>query len=199
VGVVEAGMKRFDVAVVGAGIVGASATWHLVRAGRSVVVLEAGEPGEGTSANSFAWINAVRKEPEAYHRLNADGVAAYAGVVAELGGDAGHRRGGSLEWAEDVAADDELRARVARLAHRGYPAKLVTREVALGLEPGLAIGGSVRSIAFYAADAWVDAPRLVRALLADAAARGAEVRSGTPARSCRVRGERVVAFVPDGD
>jgi glycine/D-amino acid oxidase-like deaminating enzyme len=190
-------VKQFDVAVVGAGILGACAAWHLARAGRSVVVLEAGEPGNGTSANSFAWVNAVRKEPEAYHRLNADGVAAYAALASELRGDVGYRPGGSLEWTDDAASDAELRGRVARLAHRGYAAELVTREAALALEPGLAIGASARSIAFYARDAWVDAPRLVRVLLDDATSRGAEVRGGAAVRSARTRGARIDAVVTD--
>jgi glycine/D-amino acid oxidase-like deaminating enzyme len=190
-------VKHFDVAVVGAGILGACAAWYLTRAGRSVVVLDAAEPGSGTSANSFAWINAVRKEPDAYHRLNADGVAAYAALATELRIDFGYRTGGSLEWTEDAASDEELRGRVARLAHRGYPAELVTREAALALEPGLAIGANARSIAFYAGDAWVDAPRLVRVLLGDAVSRGAEVRGGTAVRSVRTRGSQVEGVVTD--
>jgi glycine/D-amino acid oxidase-like deaminating enzyme len=190
-------VTRFDVAVVGGGILGACATWYLTRAGRAVVLLEAGEPGSGTSANSFAWINAVHKEPDVYHRLNAAGVAAHAALASELGGDAGYHPGGSLEWTEDAAADEELRTRVTRLADRGYAAELITREAARALEPGLAIGAGARSIAFFARDAWLDAPRLIRTLVERAAAQGAEVRRGTPVRALRQSGTRVEAAVTD--
>src|SRR5262245_31091076 len=63
-------IQRYDVAVIGVGIVGASAVYALARAGARVVALDAGVPGAGTSGTSFAWVNSVRKEPEVYHRLN---------------------------------------------------------------------------------------------------------------------------------
>ena len=75
----------FDVAVIGAGIVGASAAFRLSEAGRSVVVLEAGTPAGKTTGNSFAWLNAVSKEPEAYHRLNALGMEEHRRIAADAG------------------------------------------------------------------------------------------------------------------
>ena len=70
-------MKEYDVAVIGLGIVGASAVYAAAWAGARVLALDAGVPGGGTSGASFAWLNAVRKEPEAYHRLNAAGMTAH--------------------------------------------------------------------------------------------------------------------------
>src|SRR5437588_11423134 len=103
-------MKHHDSAVGGLGIVGASAVYAAARAGARVVAFDAGIAGEGTSGTSFAWLNAVRKEPEAYHRLNADGMAAHRELARELGADAGHHAGGSLEWAEGDDGEPELRA-----------------------------------------------------------------------------------------
>jgi glycine/D-amino acid oxidase-like deaminating enzyme len=190
-------MKRYDVAVVGLGIVGASAVYAAARAGARVLALDAGAPGDGTSGSSFAWLNANRKEPEAYHRLNAEGVAAHRELARELGGDAGYHEGGSLEWAEGGEPERELRERVARLAGRGYPASFLTREHALELESGLAIPDHVREVAFYAAEAWLDAPRSIRRLLAAVSEGGAEIRDRTPVRSLRVRGDRIEALVLD--
>src|SRR5579872_7367325 len=42
-------MNRFDVIVLGAGIVGVSAAWHLLRRGKSVALIDRREPGEETS------------------------------------------------------------------------------------------------------------------------------------------------------
>src|SRR6266446_3333056 len=193
----EVTMKQFDVAVIGLGIVGASAVYAAAWAGARVLALDAGVPGGGTSGASFAWLNAVRKEPEAYHRLNAAGMTAHRELSRELGGDAGYHDGGSLEWAEGADEERELRDRVRRLASRGYPAEWITRERATGLERGLAIPDHVREVAFYAADAWLDAPRLIGRLLAAAGARGAEIREGAPVRSLRSRGSRVEAAVGD--
>jgi glycine/D-amino acid oxidase-like deaminating enzyme len=190
-------MKRYDVAVIGVGIVGASAIYALTRAGARVVALDAGVPGAGTSGSSFAWVNAVRKEPEAYHRLNADGAAAHRHLARELGGDAGYHEAGSLEWAESADEERELRARVERLAGRSYPAQWISAERALSMDPGLVIPRHVGEVAFYAADGWVDTPRLIGRLLAAAAASGAVLRETTRVRSLRVRGDRVDALVVD--
>jgi glycine/D-amino acid oxidase-like deaminating enzyme len=48
------------VVIVGAGIVGASIAFHLTLRGTQVTVVDAGEPGQGASAVSFAWINHPR-------------------------------------------------------------------------------------------------------------------------------------------
>ena len=188
------------VAVIGAGIVGASVAYALARRGAHVVVLEAGTPGSGTSGTSFAWLNSVRKEPEHYHRLNAAGMAAYRELASELGDDLGYHSGGSLEWAEGAEDTRELRERVARLASRGYAVEWTSRERALAMEPPLQIPRTVDDVVFYSADGWLDAPRAVRCLLAAARARGADVRASTPVRALRRRNDRVDAIaLADGD
>ena len=191
-------MKHPDIAIVGLGIVGASAAYAATRAGARVMGLDAGVAGDGTSGTSFAWLNAVRKEPEAYHRLNADGMAAHRQLARELGAAAGHHEGGSLEWATADESERELRARVERLAGRGYPAAFLARERVSAMEPALVVPDEVREVAFYAADGWLDAPRLIRALLAAASARGADVRERTPVRSLRVRARRMQLVLADG-
>jgi glycine/D-amino acid oxidase-like deaminating enzyme len=192
-------MKCIDVAVVGLGIVGASAAYAAARGGARVLALDAAVAGAGTSATSFAWLNAVRKEPETYHRLNADGMAAHVVLARELGADAGHHAGGSLEWAEPGARQDELRERVARLAARGYPASWIDRGALARMEPALVVPDDVHQIAFYAADAWLDAPRLIRALLRAASRFEADVRERTRVDAVRAHGRRVDALVVEGE
>jgi glycine/D-amino acid oxidase-like deaminating enzyme len=191
-------LTTYDVAVVGLGIVGASAVHAIARTGARVVGIDAGLAGQGTSGTSFAWLNSCKKEPEHYHRLNAEGMAAHRELAYELGADGGHHDGGSLEWAEADDAARELRARVERLASRGYLAEFIGRERALSLEPGLAIPEAVREVAFYGGEAWLDVPRLIRTLLAGATAKGAAVRENTPVRSVRAQDGRVDALVVDG-
>jgi FAD dependent oxidoreductase len=50
------GCYMADVAVVGAGIVGASVAYHAARAGAEVVLLERSLPASGVTGDSFAWI-----------------------------------------------------------------------------------------------------------------------------------------------
>ncbi|MFE6026464.1 NAD(P)/FAD-dependent oxidoreductase [Streptomyces niveus] len=72
-----------DLVVVGVGIVGASVAYHAARAGAVVTLVDAGRPGAGVTADSFAWIGSsgVRTGPAAalreaatdeYHRLEAE-------------------------------------------------------------------------------------------------------------------------------
>ncbi|MFD1719041.1 NAD(P)/FAD-dependent oxidoreductase [Georgenia deserti] len=49
-------MADRSIAVVGAGIVGASMAYHLAGCGRPVTLIEAGLPGSGATSASFAWI-----------------------------------------------------------------------------------------------------------------------------------------------
>src|SRR5215475_8222830 len=130
---------NYDVAVVGLGIVGASAVYAAAWAGARVLALDAGTPGGGTSGTSFAWLNSVRKEPDAYHRLNAVGMTVYRELLRELGGDVGYHDGGLFEWADGGDAECELRERVQCLASCGYPAEWISCERAVELELGLAI------------------------------------------------------------
>src|SRR4030095_843271 len=75
-----------DLVVVGAGIVGASVAYHAARAGATVTLVEAGRPGAGVTADSFAWVGAsgVRKGPAA--GLRATATAEYHRLGAELPG-----------------------------------------------------------------------------------------------------------------
>lgn len=76
-------MVSSDLVVVGGGIVGASVAYHAARAGAAVTLVDAGRPGAGVTAGSFAWIGSsgVRTGPAAamraaatdeYHRLEAE-------------------------------------------------------------------------------------------------------------------------------
>ena len=49
------------VAVIGVGIVGASVGWNLSCRGAEVVLIDAGQPGEGVTNWSFSWVNASNK------------------------------------------------------------------------------------------------------------------------------------------
>ena len=154
----------FDVAVIGGGILGASAAFRLSQQGKSVVVLEAREAAAKATGNTFAWLNAVSKEPEAYHRLNALGMAEHRAIAEDCGADA-PRTGGSLTWRASADETAELRAHAELLRSRRYAAVEVDRNEMLRLEPGLRIDPSVEGGVWYEGDAWVDAVALTKQLL----------------------------------
>ncbi|WP_165874418.1 NAD(P)/FAD-dependent oxidoreductase [Rubrobacter taiwanensis] len=163
------------VAVIGAGILGASVAYRLAEGGARVTLVERGEPGGGASAASFAWVNANEKKPRAYFGLNYAGLREHYRLREEFGGAPWLHPGGNLVWSADARG---LRERVERLRGWGYAAETVGEERARELEPEVRSPGV--AAAYFPEEAWVDVPRLVRELVERARAAGAEVRTGSP-------------------
>jgi glycine/D-amino acid oxidase-like deaminating enzyme len=93
------------VVVVGAGIVGASVAYHAARAGAAVTLVDAGRPGAGVTADSFAWIAAsgMRTGPAAGMRVTA--AEEYRRVEAELPG-LPVTWSGALSWRAEAGAPE---------------------------------------------------------------------------------------------
>ncbi|MDT7635737.1 MAG: hypothetical protein QOC83_25, partial [Pseudonocardiales bacterium] len=74
------------VVVIGAGVIGLSVATELARRGASVTVVEQEAPGVGTSATSYAWVNANNKEPRDYYELNLAGLEAHHRLARDADG-----------------------------------------------------------------------------------------------------------------
>lgn len=171
--------------VVGAGIIGASIAWHLVRAGAAVAVIEAGTPGGVATANSWAWINASHGNPEPYVRLRTRAMAEWRRLE---GGVPGLRVAwsGGLMWEMPPAV---LEAYLAEHSGWGYGIRRVERAEILRLEPELA---SPPDWALHAAGEGAIEPLVAaRALLAAAEGEGARVIAENPVRGLDLRAGRV--------
>ena len=165
--------------VIGAGVLGASVAARLAAAGMSVTLLEADQPGRGTSRWSFAWVNSNDKGPRPYHDLNHAGIRAWAELAPGLGGAAWYRPAGHLELAAD---GPELAARVQRLTQWGYPARLVGAAEAAGIEPALLPAGPGVSAAWFPAEAYLLTEPLIERLVTSATDHGATVLTGDRGR-----------------
>ena len=71
-----------NVVVIGAGIIGASAAYHLQKAGARVTVVDAG--ARSATQASFGWINASFYLDEDHFHLRTAGIKAYRGLCDEL-------------------------------------------------------------------------------------------------------------------
>ncbi|MCS3427427.1 NAD(P)/FAD-dependent oxidoreductase [Leucobacter aridicollis] len=181
---------RNRVIIVGAGIVGAVAAHSLAQAGHDVVVLDAGRPGHGTTAASFAWVG-VAKSPAGSQRspLRSRARADFAALLAELPSAAntvGHRASGAISWEETDALTREF---VAAHVAAGNPMRLITGAAARELEPTLREAPEV--VAYAPDDAGVDPVALTEALLSSARRHGAEVRPDTAVTALVVEHGRV--------
>lgn len=182
------------IAVIGAGIVGASVAYHLQRAGRQVMVLERGEAAAFTTSNSFSWLNAVSKEPESYHRLNALGRDEYRRLAREVS-DLTIHGGGAVHWATTQERQAALAQTVTRLTERGYAARWIGRTQFAELEPVLRPATGVEQFAWFADDAWVDAPSVARALLRAAQGYGATLMEHCAVDEFGAGGDRISTVI----
>lgn len=164
-------MKR-TVLIVGAGVIGCSLAHELTRRGASVVVLDAAEAGSGTSAASFAWVNASNKSPLDYYTLNMLGIAAHERAAHRLAGARWFHQTGNLEIAKDDTEHHALARKVTRLAADGYPATLIGRDEVRRLEPGLDPAVPAAG-AWYPKEGWIDTATMCSELLHRAVAAGA--------------------------
>jgi glycine oxidase len=188
----------WDVAIVGAGIVGCSIAFELAKAGMQVCVLERGGIGEESSAAAAGMLSGqhgVTNLGDRY-RLHVEARELHARLADDLrertGIDVGFCRWGLLELlftAGEVRAADRC---YAVQTQAGLRVERLSREETLALEPAVApdLQGSIR----YLDEAHVHNGRLTIALAEAARRIGVELRSGAPALALIRERERVVGI-----
>ena len=163
-------MELPDVVIVGGGIVGICLAYELARRTLRVALRESHALAGGTTGSGFAWVNATSKdEDEAYHRLNAAGLAAYDALARDYGAEnIGLHGGGSLHWVTQhspAEARSKLLRRAEVLQAWNYPTALLHGRDIAALEPNAAMGLAEDADAaglFAPGDRWLDTLRFVR-------------------------------------
>jgi glycine/D-amino acid oxidase-like deaminating enzyme len=167
----------YDVAIVGAGIVGAACAAELAAAGLTVVVVEAGTIGGGATAAGMGHIVVMDDSP-AQIALTQYSRALWMELAGELPADVEYAQCGAI-W---VAADEEEMAEVQRkkrlYAQLGIRAEALGPEALAEAEPNLREG--LAGGLLVPDDAVVYPPCAARFLLERAQSQGAVVRTGEP-------------------
>ncbi|MET7461021.1 FAD-dependent oxidoreductase [Nonomuraea sp. NPDC005501] len=166
------------VVVIGSGIVGASAGYHLSRRGADVIVVDAALEGQATAAGAgivCPWVD--HPGDDAWYALAREGARHYPELVEALGEDIGYERVGALLVAEDPAELEPVRALLER-RRAGAPemGEVTVVPDPSRLFPPLAAGLSALHVPGAAR---VDGRAVRDALLRAAVRQGAEVRTGT--------------------
>jgi D-amino-acid dehydrogenase len=173
------------VVVIGAGILGASAAYHLAREGAEVTVADQAHAGRATAAGAgilCPWPSGVT-DP-VFYQLYALGARYYAELVPVLAGlgdaagELGYRRSGALVVSADPAelsmVEALLRGRRQDAPEMGVVSRVSSREAQVLFPPlrpdlaGVHISGGAR----------VDGRRLTAALLRAAQYHGARIERG---------------------
>ncbi|MBB3454034.1 glycine/D-amino acid oxidase-like deaminating enzyme [Rhizobium sp. BK313] len=127
-----------QIAVVGAGIVGASIAYHLARRGARVHLFDEGPaPAAGVTGKAFGWVNLINGEPTTNYgnyRIWREAITEYQRLKAALPDALQHARSGSLIWHATVA---ETEALVQEHQAAGATVELVDAKTIAWWEPEL--------------------------------------------------------------
>ncbi|MFD9900301.1 NAD(P)/FAD-dependent oxidoreductase [Mesorhizobium sp. NPDC059025] len=169
------------IAVVGAGIVGASIAYHLAKQGAKVSIFDPLPPGSAVSGSSFACLNAFgRSGEDLAFRLQA--IRYHRALASEIGSEHLLHLCGTLRMASAGDPAAKLARDAASFASAGGEVRSVTAKEMIDLEPR--IHARFASERFSVAEeGWVDAGALCRLLV-----KTAVERFGAQFRSARVAG-----------
>lgn len=173
---------HYDVAVIGAGVIGLASAWAAAEAGLATLVIDRAEPGAGATgvaAGMLAPVTEASFGEERLLRLNLESAGRWQAFEARLrersGRETGYERRGALVVAVDRDDAGELRRLFEFQRSLGLEVEWLTRSQCRRLEPGLApgIAGGIRAPQDHQAE-----PRaLVGALAAAFECAGGELAS----------------------
>ena len=181
-----------NVVVIGAGVVGAAIAYYLSKEGARVTIIERGRVGGGTSDASTAYVNAVLKRPEHYHRFSRLGVEAYHRLEEELGPGGGIGSRGALHWPASMVGGLKTFDRVlAELEDWDYPHEVLNPAEASKIEPNVRVMDHQGPILHLPNERWVEGKTLARTLCERAVEMGARVMDSCAVVEITTAGGRV--------
>ena len=188
-------MNAYDVAVIGAGVHGASAAFHLSSRGIRTVVVEKTSPAGGPTGRSSAICRAYYTNPF-LAAVARDSIAMFRDFGAHTGRESGFTETGLLVL---HPPEDETTVRevVPRLSEQGIPTDLLTPEQILETWPMFDLAGI--GVAAFEHDAgYADPVLTTQGLLDRAKELGSDVRLGTHVMQIRRNGNTWTLAADDG-
>lgn len=182
--------RSWDAVVVGGGLLGCSAAYHLARAGVRTLLIEQGDLACGASGANFGLVQVQDAEPGLSLALTIQGYARFATLEAELDYDCEYRRAGYLLLIETERQWAALARRATQLQAAGLAVELFDRGQVSGLEPHLAAGSMIGGL-YHPNEGKLNPFKLVYAYARRGRTYGLEVWTQTEARKVRIAGGRV--------
>lgn len=171
-------MADAEVIIIGGGIAGTSAAFHLASYGRSVTLLERGEIASEASGVNAGGIGALGwgNVPDLESHLTMGSLQIFRSLQLELGYDIEFRASGGLQAIQTAEQYAYARDRVLALKSRGYTLDLLTIDEARSIEPEL--NPELYGAMHFPLRGQADPVKATRAFGAAAAARGAHILTG---------------------
>lgn len=181
----------YEAIIIGGGLAGLSIAYHLARQGASVLLLEAGSLGSGTSSASAGRAQVSESHRGAHMDLVLAGLACLETLAGELDYDVEWRRLGNLMLIERDEHWQWWADQVAYLQSRQVPAEMLDRPALAEAEPGLKIG-RFRGAA-WCLEGHLNPMKLCHAYARAARRYGASLRQDSPVTGFEQQGDRVTA------
>jgi glycine/D-amino acid oxidase-like deaminating enzyme len=162
-----------DVAIVGGGVHGASAAYHLAGHGYKIILLERSYPAEGPTGLSTAVCRAYYTN-QFLAEVAGESLRFLADFGAHTGGDSGFRRCGAV-YLHPPADQADVERTVGRLRGRGHDFTLIDADGVRAHLPGADVTGVGPAV--WEADAgYADPVATTKSLLDHAVSRGVQCR-----------------------
>lgn len=177
-------MSKFDVAIVGGGVIGLSAALELAAEKLRVVVFDRQQPGQEASWAAAGMLSPAPDSPRDLHLvpLSRESLKIYPDFVAAVeersGKSAGYAREGALTVFLSPRGQAERDHLISEHRELGLAAEAIGIETIRQSEPS--ITQSAQAIAWHPDEGSVDPRALMDTLLATAQSRGVEIRADCP-------------------
>lgn len=171
-------MSDTDILIIGGGIAGVSAAYHLGQAGCEVTLLERGEVASEASGVNAGNIGAIGwgHVPTLNSHLTMGSLEIFKSLQLDLGYDIEFRQCGGLEAIHTQEQYRYARDRVLSLKSQGYRVELLTNREARSIEPG--VNPQLPGFVHMPLRSQADPVKATQALAAAAVARGAGIHTG---------------------
>ena len=171
-------MADAEVIIIGGGIAGASAAFHLAQYGREVILLERGEIASEASGVNAGGIGALGwgNAPDLESYLTMGSLQIFRSLQLELGYDIEFRASGGIQVIQTEEQYAYARDRALALQPRGYTLDLLTIDQARSIEPEL--NSELYGAMHFPLRGQADPVKATRAFAAAAAHRGANILTG---------------------
>ncbi|NEU97993.1 NAD(P)/FAD-dependent oxidoreductase [Bradyrhizobium uaiense] len=160
------------VAVVGAGIMGASLALHLARSEMTVLLFDSTVPGSGATGSSFASLNFFAGVTSHYMQFRSEAIDYHALLATQIGLTDAIRATGTLRWSTEPTENKKLLEAAATAEGLGRTVEYLSRNDALELEPNLSIVGCPKVVVRVPQEGWLDSVHFTKRVIDAAVATG---------------------------